>query len=445
MFLLTSHGTVICTAREGGEVVHLRPDQFASDEPLDFGELPGDPGSDFKAFLELPAGEVTCRPAHSAVSDLILTRTADLRTFKAVRGDFCMTALPDGKLGFHSREANSWELYVALGADDLASIQFILANVWIEAATGAFIHPGTISFHEGWKLKLGGATLDLRLQFPALSRELPFRLVGLHEGWRIAQFFLYKPMVYFTAFRSPEVLKQLYLSLQSLLEFGRYDGQIHLVTDQSAETILANVPGLDGRRLSIQTVNPADWVGYVAAKYVILEHAAAYQHQPVFFNDPDVIFDAEIAPVLKAVAASDRIAAPLEGGLLRTFPSMGEALYRRDGFDPGFANGFNAGTLGVPNLRAHRDTLELIRSVIVNHALLHGRDYHHWVDQEVANYVSFRIGHVDTHAISRYVRVGFPGTDETALGRCGLVHFWASYPKAAVMENYVRTLRAASG
>jgi len=444
MFLLSTHGTVVCASPHDGTLAHFRPDRIGNGyEPVNFGALPGDPGSDFKAFLELSASTDAHRPTDPRVSDLALTRTKDLRTFKVARGETYMTAVPDGKLLFHSREANNWELYVGLSPEDLANIKLILSNEWVEASTGKLVTPETIGLKEGWRLTIGQAVLDLRLQFPAMSRDMPFRIVGMHEGWRIVQFFLYKPLMYFTAFKSPEVLKQLYLCLQSLLEFGRYEGPVHLITDQTAETILANVPGLDPSRLSIQTLHPADWVGYVAAKYTILEHEPAYAHQPVFFNDPDIIFDADIKPALRAIAGSDRIAAPIEGGLLRTFPSIGAALYQRDGFDPGFANGFNAGTMGLPNLRKHGHTFELIRSIIVNHALLHGRDYHRWVDQETANYVSFRIGHVNTHAISRYVRVGFPGTDETAEGRCGLVHFWASHPKGAVMENYVRTLRKA--
>ena len=56
--------------------------------------------------------------------------------------------------------------------------------------------------------------------------------------------------------------------------------------------------------------------------------------------------------------------------------------------------GFNTGTLGIPNLRAHAETLRLIRRIIMNHAAVHGRSALPFVDQEIANYVSYRIATV---------------------------------------------------
>ena len=47
---------------------------------------------------------------------------------------------------------------------------------------------------------------------------------------------------------------------------------------------------------------------------------------------------------------------------------------QRDFCSPGYMAGFNTGTLGIPNLRAHAETLRLIRRIIMNHSLLHGRD-----------------------------------------------------------------------
>ncbi len=444
MFLMTAHGTLLCFSHVDGSIYHRALFSRSGDvEPIDFRQISLEAGEQFTAFLEVPAEDRIMTISDTNHPGLSFARNKDHKTFKLMRDGLYMTAMPNGSIGFHTKDLNSWELYIALSERDVESLRTILKSRWIEEKTGELIEPCDIRIEEGWRLRLGQAVLDLRLQFPTISCELPFRLIGLHDGWRIVQFFLYNPLVYFTAFRSDEVLRQLYISVSSLLEFGCYDGNIHVVTDQSADTILANVPNMDASKLSVQTLNPADWVGYVAAKYVIIEHQSAHRHQPILFNDPDIVFDTEILPMLKAIAVSDRIVAPLEGGFLRTFPSLGAALYQRDGFDPAFASGFNGGTIGVPNLANHGKTLSLIRSIIVNHALLHGRDYHRWVDQETANYVSFRIANFNTHTISRYVRTGFAHTARTPKGRCGLVHFWASTPKSATMQEYTDVLRRA--
>jgi hypothetical protein len=105
--------------------------------------------------------------------------------------------------------------------------------------------------------------------------------------------------------------------------------------------------------------------------------------------------------------------------------------------------GFNTGTLGIPNIRAHADTLRLIRRIIMNHSTLHGRMALPYVDQEIANYVSYRIAHFDTGLISRFVR--FAGDDAHNGPRCGLVHLWpvaGAAARAQAMRDYLARLRA---
>jgi hypothetical protein len=78
----------------------------------------------------------------------------------------------------------------------------------------------------------------------------------------------------------------------------------------------------------------------------------------------------------------------------------------------------------------------------MNHSALHGRMALPYVDQEIANYVSYRMAHFDTGLLSRFVRVA---SDDAHLGpRCGLVHFWPVAGAAArvqAMRDYLAWLR----
>jgi hypothetical protein len=98
--------------------------------------------------------------------------------------------------------------------------------------------------------------------------------------------------------------------------------------------------------------------------------------------------------------------------------------------------------MGIPNLRAHGAILRLIRRIIMNHSLLHGREALPYVDQEIANYVSYRLANFDTGLISRFVR--FAGADAHLGSRCGLVHFWpvpGAAARAQAMRDYLTRLR----
>ena len=179
----------------------------------------------------------------------------------------------------------------------------------------------------------------------------------------------------------------------------------------------------------------------MVARYLILDWPDAARYQPLLYVDADIVFDRDVTPMLHAIAMSDRIAAPVE--LMSTLArnaSVGAALLQRDFCSPGYMAGFNSGTLGIPNVRAHAETLRLIRRIIANHSLLHGRGALPYADQEIANYVSFRLANFDTALISRFVRYG--GEDAHLGERCGLVHFWpvGTAARTQAMRDYLTRL-----
>jgi hypothetical protein len=181
----------------------------------------------------------------------------------------------------------------------------------------------------------------------------------------------------------------------------------------------------------------------MTARYLILDVPSAWQFQPILYIDADIVFDRDVAPMLRAIATSDRIAAPFEPfSALSRSPPSGATLLQRDYCSPGDLAGFNTGTLGIPNLRAHAETLRLIRRIIANHSLLYGRGALPYADQEIANYVSFRLAHFDTTLIARHVRIG---TIESHPGDgVGLAHFWGvagAAARAQAMRDYLTLLR----
>ena len=117
-------------------------------------------------------------------------------------------------------------------------------------------------------------------------------------------------------------------------------------------------------------------------------------------------------------------------------------MLQLDGLDPRFYHGFNSGTLGIPNIARHASSIDLIARIIANHAALKGRGALPYVDQEIANYVSYRLAHFDTALLAPYVRVG--GEDAVSLqSRRGMVHFWATHGsdhRADLMNEYLQQL-----
>jgi hypothetical protein len=177
----------------------------------------------------------------------------------------------------------------------------------------------------------------------------------------------------------------------------------------------------------------------MAARLTIAGWPDARDFQPLLYVDADVLFDLPVAPMLRAIARSDQICAPVEHKEpLATSIFVGSGLLRADDCDPGEALGFNSGTLGIPNLQRHAGTLDLISRIMFNRATIFGRDALSYAEQPIANYALFRLKKADTALISPFVRLA-DHTVEPA-DRRGLVHYcWVpgAETRVALMRYYL--------
>jgi hypothetical protein len=445
-YFLTFQGTLLCAVLESGVVtLTQRPIDAIGNGAAPVGvDLPAEQlRPSFDHFLNHTPPALARVVALDPFGPVELGRAHDRRCVTlSLQGQF-LAAYADGRI-VPDANLEDWQGFLPIAQPELETLRQILRNDWVIRSSGALVHAGDIALENWYTLRVGGLKLDLRYQLPFDAAEWPFRLTVLNEGWRIEQLCLYRPLIYFTAFGNPTAIAQFLASVRSLIEIGRYSGDLLVLTDQAPDAIVANLPPMAPGRLRTHPAAPSDFIGFVASRYRILEIPWAAQFQPVMYMDTDVVFDAGVEPMLRAVACADRIAAPLEPfSPLRTTPSVGSGLLELDACTPGFAVGFNGGTMGIPNIPAHAATLRLIRTIMVNHAAINGRAAFAWVDQEVANYVSFRLAHF-CRAIDPFVRYGgWEDTEPSTDGRVGLVHFWPALgadKKFAAMQRYRRRI-----
>ena len=441
-FLLTWHGTLLYRHRQSGALVHRPLLPVADDyEPLALDVPMEQLQPAFGRYVLDAAPELPQHPA-GALQQFQLRRGGEGLTLVLQHDGAFLSANPQGEqVTLFRGEPTGWQSFLPLSAADLDALRTILTSAWLTRSSGVLTERPVLGdlFH----LHIGDLAADLRFQLPLELAGWPHRLTLLRDGWRIDQVCQYRPLVYYSAFGSRDIIEQFAVSVRSLIEFGGYTGPIVVLTDRAPAALGELLSPDDLARVAVLQNQPRDRPGFMAARYMILDWPDAWKFQPLLYADADTVFDAEVAPMLHAVAMSDRIAAPVE--LLSTLarsPASGAALLQRDFCSPGFMAGFNTGTLGIPNLQAHAETLRLIRRIIINHGMLHGRLALPYVDQEIANYVSYRLAHFDTGLISRYVR--FAGDDAHAGPRNGLVHFWpvaGAEARLLAMRNYPAHLR----
>jgi len=404
--LLTWQGTLLCRRRTTGELI-----QRPVNSPLDDADLVeiGIPAErlqvTFSNHMRNDIG-LSLQVAEGALAGWSVTRAADGRSINLERGGQFLSALYRSEVVRTASHANDWEGFLPLSPTDIETLRAIAANDWVVRSNATRVVAHDIRFTAFCGLKLGPLAFDLRWQVPFDLSAWPNRLTLLSDGWRIEQVCRFRPLVYFTAFGNEAIMRQFALSVRSLVTFGRYEGDIAVMTDRTPEEIAAMLPAFDRPRVLVFPCPARERTGFMAARYSIPDWPEAWQYQPLLYADVDTIFDADIAPVLRAIACSDRISAPLEWfSPLRTTVSVGASLLQRDGCEPGSEIGFNSGTLGIPNLFEHAHPLRMIGRIMTNNATLKAPGSRDDDDQVVANYVSFKLGHFDTMLLAPYVRV----------------------------------------
>ena len=439
-FLLTYHGTLLC--RDGGKLVHRPADNRSGVSAVQL-DLSWDRlRSDFDRNLRASAAEIRSTLSTGDLAGFTLHVEPNRRSVFLSQDDRYLSAQPGGALVADRERAAGWERFLPVELEELDRLLSLRTRDWVLSTNPSVIPANSVRLSAHHGLWFHEQHFDLRYQLPFLGEHDGRQLTLLRDGWRIVKARAFKPIICYSAVGDPLVFDQLCMSLASLLRWGRYKGALHLVTDRNPADLLRRIPGLDPHRISFKRISATDRVGATSARYSITDWPELTPYQPILIIDSDIIFDTDIEPLLAYIAVSDKIVAPTEEfSPLRTAASVGSKLFDADKFDPGDGFGFNSGSIGIPNLYSHGQTLQLIRRIIGNRSDVFGRRHFSWVDQPIANYVAEQAGGFDTSGMDRYVRWGRAGIGPE--GRRGLVHFWPHRGQAAklrAMVDYVRAL-----
>ena len=445
-YLLTGLGTLVCRTRDTGALVH-RPLTSTLDgvDVLDIGNLTNALQVGLSHFLRDDAEALGLSLIDGPLAGWTIARTEDRRSIHLIRHGQCLLASAETGL-CQLAGSDVWPAtrYLPMDPADLTILRGLVDGQWLLESAGEATCPEAATLHPGFELRIGTREIDLRWNLPFDRTAWPHRLTVSWDVWKIDRLFRYRPLVYFSAFGNELVMRQFALAIASLVTVGQYAGEIVVLTDKPPAEIAALFPAGVPPKLAILPTLAVDRVGYIAARYAIADWRDAWQFQPLLYTDADVLFDRPVAPMLYAIARTDRICATPEPWHLADSEFVGSHLLADDGcHPPPDAKGFNGGILGIPNMQTHGGTIALIGRTVRNRLAVVGRHSVQFIDQPVANYAAYRTGTFDTEILSRYVRLDRESADPA--DRTGMVHFcWAvgAALRVEAMRSYLERLHA---
>ena len=440
--LLSHVGSLLTFDRRTGQVGLVGLRDCADDTPLlEIDVSPDAFGESFGAFL---VGRLPEPHALAPFGRATVVGRDGLRVGLKV-GDVFLGVADDGQLFAKAPAMDAWESFLPLTRRAIAGLQDVLASDWLVEDDRTVVAAADLRLGTDMTLTVGTArfrldelmSLDLEPGCPSLT--------FLPDGVLFRRLLRWDPVVYFTAFRSEDVMQQLALCVSSLVDPGGYRGRVHVFTDRPHAEIVSRLAAVGATRVTTSAVMATDFTGWVASKFAILDDPAFRALQPILYVDADIVFDRAVTPMLVEIATAARLCAPTEDySRLAESRSVGADFLRRAGYtDLGDVRGCNGGTLGIPNLPAHADDLRLIATLIQRFIRAHGRGSLEWVDQEIVNYVGYARNLFDRERLTPFVRYGDTGDLERTRPRTGLVHFWKlRNGRVPVMRRYLDLVRA---
>lgn len=427
--LLTIFGTFLCRERKSRRFVHQRLDDIGEDAEL--------------AYFQADAA--TLRPATRAPEIFTIVNPSGGRTMHLRCNGLFLCADPTGNAHVSRTVPNPWETFLLVSVSELEEIRFIVTNDWLCRSSGQHVAKENIGFAPDFQLLFGDFRINLNENLP-----IPFRPVSSGstsfsrfsfwvDSWRLEDFMLYRPLVYYCAFGGKGTFDLLRHSLVSLHRLADYRGEVLVIGDRDRDEVAAHAPEALRDRIHVWNVVAGDFLDFCAARYLLPQWPQATNFQPFLYVDTDIAFDRDLQGFLQSLALSPTIAAQRESfSPLAASESVGAPLFREARLSTGDGCGFNSGIIGIPSLDEHKETLLRIREMMYRYAHAKGdrRALSHF-DQAIANYVAFTTTNVDLNLISDRTR--WMSNDAICGGETpvGFVHFWGTLRKSEQMTAYI--------
>jgi hypothetical protein len=244
----------------------------------------------------------------------------------------------------------------------------------------------------------------------------------------------FDPLIWTVVYGADDYFQCLAACLESLVVFGRYTGKVCLFSDRTVSETLEFVPDELGPGT---TVLPCPQPANLMSRYDCVAHFS-HIRGPLLHVDPDVIFDAPVAPILRQIALSPGICVSSEAEFYPQFRAPAEAMREHVGgqaewfglslylSDPRFSGRelplANAGIVGARDNAVWARLCGIAKDVAL---FLGAEHFARWTDQAVLNYALAWVDAWDSAILTRHVTFTSSAPDSTSPGR-GLCHFlWA--------------------
>jgi hypothetical protein len=347
--------------------------------------------------------------------------------------------------------ALTWESFLPLDAAAFSALELICANKWVWRAPDGRLEIKAAKFTAAFQMSLGRARFPiaeiLRARRPPGAARPARDMYVNFGGWKFDHFALYRPLAYFAAYGKEEIFDCLELALRSLFEFGEWDGDVLIITDDAHAGFASRLPAAYRSRILLEIIPARDVLDFTLVRYKVADLSIAHSYQPLIYLDTDIICDAPVQEFLKSLCLSNDLEICPEYTLGAKDDWYGTSLLEADGiYYTKDDAGISSGVIAFKDAHEKRSLFQMVVNTANRWAASSGTRHITCYDQPFLNYVLRKLKPNCRANLRRHVHLYFntaPLLQKPVLK--GFVHFMGGVgnaaPKLLQMRNYYSVLQ----
>lgn len=347
--------------------------------------------------------------------------------------DNYLSSFPDSSINTLP-EAITQEKFRILSEQELKRIIYLSQNsLLIDEKLYSFTSASTEAMNFG----------DMRIEFNDLFSDINKNITEFTFFIDNFPFFakIINPLFVYVIFGNGDILSQFKMSIKSLVDVGKYKGDVLIVTDHEEE-VQELCKDYNLRNVIIIQATATDRLDFVGIRVRMLASDIVKSYSPIFYIDADVLIVKDINPTLVKSSKFEKISAQLEDYLyfnnrIKHNISVGSTLFNECPFEINDVNGFNGGVLFVPSGEKFQDIFKTAYIMMVKYTHRNGRESIPFYEQSILNYILYKSNNFSPEPVSSITELSCEEVKKDAV----FIHYFpAGGERTTHMKNYIKEL-----
>lgn len=355
-------------------------------------------------FMVFSDGSVGCGEKELIPTKLKINYVGNSYYYFSFNGLY-LSSEQNGTTRFCRSKPDNWEKYRLISQEDYKILSNVFSEKWYLPSLNSIGIFNIENSRDGFSFEISGIYLNIDDIIGSCDCPLPKEIIIPHDGWKLEKLVLYKPLVYYCSFGREEGFECLNISIKSLRFYGKYCGDIKIITDRTVKILKEKYDHIIDDNVHILPYKAIDHIDFMSARFDSPLYEEIDNYQPILYLDTDIIISSPIDDLFYDIIKDNTsdISVLKETDHPFSEKYWGRELFEEDSYSKIPDYGFSTGIILYRNNERLKNSFLAVRKTIERQSLIFGhRDIFRCYDQPIANYIMHKFEKTDYRIMEKY-------------------------------------------